>query len=71
MDIEHAKEVIKNNLPAFERQSGYTHEVPMAVGLLHKEWFGAIPAMNCKECVLSAVYRVFTHYKNVYDTPTT
>jgi hypothetical protein len=71
MDIEHAKKVIKDNLAAYERQSGYTHEVPMAVGVLHKEWFGAIPAMTCKECVLSAVYRVFTHYKNVYDTPTT
>lgn len=71
MTTDEAKQVIKDNLAAHERQAGYSYLVPMAVGVLHKEWFGAIPAMTCRECALSAVHRVFTHYKNVYDTPTT
>lgn len=70
MTSEQAKLVISTNLENFKRGAGYTDEVPKAIATLHKEWFGQVPAITCRECAISALNRVFKHYLNVYDTPT-
>lgn len=71
MTTEQAKLILSKNLEAFKRGSGYTDDVVEAIQVMHLFWFKTSVPSACKECVISALNRVFNQYINLYDTPTT
>jgi hypothetical protein len=76
MTVLEAIQIIKDNVPAFERNAGYSKECVEAIIILHMEWFKNPLTASCRECVQSGKNRVFNYYLNTYqrklnDTPTT
>jgi hypothetical protein len=66
MTVSEAIQIIKDNIPAYERNAGYSKDCVEAIIILHLEWFKNPLTASCRECVQSGKNRVFKYYLNTY-----